>query len=186
MNIRFAFCYLIIIVFNLTETEVFCQSKVNSVNYPNSKEIVGNIKLYWRAPAKIKITESETQNYLSFEGAQYATEDGFLPRYYQKLTLNANEKEISAEITNPKYEILAEEEASLIKKSNEIKNQIDVRANVLVSKKSLMVKFRLFLFVKTRILENMKSWFHLIYPPPLLHKPNQAVLAIAKTETPAQ
>ena len=135
MNIRFAFCYLIIIVFNLTETEVFCQSKVNAVNYPNSKEIVGNIKLYWRAPAKIKITESETQNYLSFEGAQYATEDGFLPRYYQKLTLNANEKEISAEITNPKYEILAEEEASLIKKSNEIKNQIDVRANVLVSKK---------------------------------------------------
>ena len=92
-------------------------------------------QIVWHTPSTIKISETESQQFLSFSGAQYAFEDDFLPRYSQKIALTGNEQKISSTIINAAYEQLSAAEISLIKNPEKITDQINISANVLTSKK---------------------------------------------------
>jgi len=48
---------------------------------PSSKQI------QWQPSASVKISETEKLRFLSFNEATYASEDGFLPRYNQKVAM---------------------------------------------------------------------------------------------------
>ena len=95
----------------------------------------GREQIVWYPPSTIKISDSESQHFLSFSGAQYSFEDGFLPRYSKKITLSGNEQKFSAVIVNPIYEGLTDEEISLIKNPALITSQIQVIASVLTAQK---------------------------------------------------
>src|ERR1035437_8686578 len=108
----------------------------------NTKHNSGSNKIIWQAPATIKFSDTETQRFLSFTGAQNAYEDDFLPRYSKKIVLNNNEQNFSAIIVNPLYESLSDAEAALIKNQSHKKNigtkitsQIQVRNSVYIAKK---------------------------------------------------
>src|ERR1700747_2429979 len=120
MNIRITL-YLILFI----ESFAFSQSQVN--NNLN----LSSYKIVWNLPSAIKISETETQHYLSFNGAQYNYEDNFLPRYNQKLYLTNNEQSFSASLLNALFEPLSNEEIALIKNPTKIETQIKVEANVL-------------------------------------------------------
>lgn len=126
MSVRFS---LSLILFLFTSFIVLGQSKfVTPINS-------GANKIVWYAPSTIKISDSESQHFLSFSGAQYAFEDDFLPRYSQKIKLTGTEQKFSTIIVNPVYESLTDSEISLIKNPAKISNQITVSSNVFTSKK---------------------------------------------------
>lgn len=126
MSIRFS---LSLILFLFTCLFALGQSKM--VDHKDS----GANQIVWHAPSTIKISDSESQHFLSFTGAQYAFEDDFLPRYSQKIKHTGNEQKFSAILLNPTYESLSDAEISLIKNPAKISNQIIIRSNVFTSKK---------------------------------------------------
>ncbi len=124
MVIRISLCLILLL-------PIFVSGQPKSINYNNS----GSTKIVWQHPASIKISDSETQRFLSFTGAQYAFEDDFLPRCSQKISLAGNEQDFSSLIINPSFEVLSEAEAALIKNSSKIGIQIQTTSNVLKVKK---------------------------------------------------
>ena len=121
MNIRFT---LFLILF--WEGVAFSQSQLSNSLY----------HIVWNSPSTVKISETETQHYLSFNGAQYDYIDDFLPRYSQKKTLSGNEQSFSASLVNPLYDELSNEEIALIKKPEKIESQIKVQTSVLTTQKN--------------------------------------------------
>ena len=95
----------------------------------------GSNQISWNPPSSMKISDSETQHFLSFTGAQYAHDDDFLPRYSKKITLIDNEQSFSAIIVNPLYAVLSEEETQLIKDPAKIPSQIQIKSDVFSAKK---------------------------------------------------
>lgn len=108
---------------------VFCQTKTIERNSSNSSHID------WKAISSMKINETENLPFLSFTGAQNSFEDDFLPRYSEKAAVNFNSTHFSAILNNPKYEILTEAEATLIKNSKKISTQIQLKTSILTSQK---------------------------------------------------
>ncbi len=109
------------------------QNKVDQAKY--------NIR--WDGLREEKYLETDFMRLLSFEGAQYAFEDAFLPRYFQKVELPSDVDQFSATIINAKYELLSDNEIFAIKDPSKIIPSISIRSNVLRSKgnKSGMVSF---------------------------------------------
>ncbi len=126
MHIRFTLYFILFIpLFSLS------QSRITGVSPTNSNQIK------WNPPASIKISDTETQRFLSFEGAQYAFEDGFLPRYSQKIALSGNLKNFSALLKNSVFEPLSDQETAYIKDPSKVSEQIHISSNVLTAKKKL-------------------------------------------------
>ena len=99
------------------------------------KTTSNNYNIDWKGLLSDKISETETQTYLYFTGAQNSFEDNFLPRYSEKVAISFNSTSFSAIIINSKYEALTEAEAAVIKNSQKIANQIQVSTNILTSQK---------------------------------------------------
>jgi len=131
MVVRFILCWILFLSANWI---AFGQSKSILPNSIHTRERVGNEKLIWQPPAKMKISDSETEHFLSFNGAQYAYEDGFLPRFSKKIALSGNEQSFSTVIVNPLYEILSDEEIGLIKNPAKIPTQIQISSTIFKSK----------------------------------------------------
>lgn len=124
MNIRLTF-YLILLL------DGFAFSQSQPSNNPN----LSSYKIVWNSPSSVKISETETQHFLSFIGAHYDYVDDFLPRYNQKLELINNEQSFSASLVNASYEPLSNEEIAIIQNPTKIENEITVQANILTSQK---------------------------------------------------
>ncbi|MES2593610.1 MAG: type IX secretion system sortase PorU [Bacteroidota bacterium] len=124
MNFRFTLVLLLFV-----NSFAFSQSKVGK------KQEQGSDRILWRSPAAVKSSDTETRHFLSFDGAQYAFEDSFLPRYSKKINLNSNERNFNAVLNNPLYEPLTPEESDHIKDQSLISNSISLSANVYISKK---------------------------------------------------
>ncbi|MGQ0829730.1 MAG: type IX secretion system sortase PorU [Bacteroidota bacterium] len=90
-------------------------------------------QIIWQPVNSVKISETEKQHFLSFDGATY--EDDFLPRYNQKVAINANEESFFAVINNPVYGTLSDEEIRIIKNSAKITADIRINASVCITKK---------------------------------------------------
>lgn len=126
MSIRFVLCLLLVLSINVI---TFGQPRSLKHDVSELNQIV------WHGPSTIKISDSESQHFLSFSGAQYAFEDDFLPRYSKKIALSGNEQNFSSVLINPTYEILSNEELILLKNSSKITSEIQVSSEVFKSKK---------------------------------------------------
>lgn len=118
---------LFLVVF--IEVMAFGQAKYTSK--PSSPQYT----ISWQQPGTVKPSESVTQKFLNFSGAQYEVEDAFLPRYFQKISLKNNENSFETSIQNPIFEPLSETEVAVIKNQALISNEIAVKSVVSTSKK---------------------------------------------------
>ncbi len=107
----------------------FAQNKLLTRNENSAK-----YKIVWEKPISVKLFESSSDKFLSFEGAQYSFEDGYLPRYNQKISIVAGQS-FSAKIINPFYQEISNEELLLITNKDKIQSQIIVNSQLLISKK---------------------------------------------------
>lgn len=94
-------------------------------------------QISWNSPATIKISETEIQHFLSFDGAQYDHSDDYLPRYSQKVELKQNEQNFSVILVNPLYEQLTHEEITVIKNPQLFETHIKIQTSVLISEKKM-------------------------------------------------
>lgn len=108
---------------------VFAQVK------PQKAHLIDRESIKWGSPATIRITDAETQRFLSFEGAQYAFEDGFLPRFNKKTVLPTGTTKFSAELEDAVFEALTDQELAVIQSQAKINSQIEISTQVLTSKK---------------------------------------------------
>ncbi len=134
MSIRFTLC-LILLMQGFTYGQPKSSYGQSNSSFSPVKYNSASNYISWRQAASVKISETETQHFLDFKGAAYSFEDGFLPRYSQKIALSGNEATFTANIINPSYEALSEAEAAIIKYPAKITNEIQVNGNVCSSKK---------------------------------------------------
>ncbi|MCC6837673.1 MAG: hypothetical protein IT234_03940, partial [Bacteroidia bacterium] len=111
----------------------YAQNKVDQAKY----------QIRWDGLREEKYLDTDFMRLLSFEGAQYAFEDAFLPRYFQKVAISSDVDQFSVAIVNAKYELLSDNESVAIKDASKIKESISIRSNILRSKgnKSGVVSF---------------------------------------------
>ncbi|HET6226554.1 MAG TPA: hypothetical protein VFF27_09765, partial [Bacteroidia bacterium] len=109
---------------------------ISNAQQPATNQYNGSpYKINWRSPLSSKISETETINLLNFSGAQHLFADGFLPRYYQQVTIDGGESSIAVKLVNPIYENLSDAEATLIKSAAQIPTEIKVQASIYIVKK---------------------------------------------------
>lgn len=137
MSIRFAlFVFLFLSLRWLALGQPQTVNRYQTVSNSHIERIgTGREQIVWNAPSTIKISDNESQHFLSFSGAQYAFEDYFLPRFGKKIILSSNEQKFSAAIVNPLYDVLSDVEIALIKNPEIITGEIKVSTNVLTSRK---------------------------------------------------
>jgi hypothetical protein len=92
-------------------------------------------KINWNFPTTVKISDEETQRFLSFDGAQYNLEDNYLPRYIQQILLTENQQSFKATFINTIFEPLLVEEVQLLKKLSKIEGEVELKSSVLTSQK---------------------------------------------------
>lgn len=126
MGIRFTVC--LILSGGLLS---FGQSKIASKTGRSD----ASYKISWTAPGGAKISGDKAPKFLSFKGAQYSFYDGFLPRYYENIPVEMNDRSISVNLVNAAFEPLSDEEVSLIKDPSVITNEVNILANVAYAKK---------------------------------------------------
>jgi hypothetical protein len=102
----------------------FAQVKVKN----NEQTIV------WDGLRTEKIVPTDFLNLLSFEGAQYAFEDSFLPRYFQKTDLTADVNSFLVKLTGESYIPLTSSELAVIKDYSKIGNFVTITTSILKSK----------------------------------------------------
>ncbi|CAN5372166.1 type IX secretion system sortase PorU [soil metagenome] len=124
MRFTLAFCLLL-----LSQLTGFGQSKFTPKQAPSKYTIL------WEQPGSVKPSDEVTQKFLNFTGAQYVFEDAFLPRYYQKVSLNSNDDSFSTTLINPIFEPLSEAEVAIIKAPLLISAEISVNSTVSIAKK---------------------------------------------------
>lgn len=124
MNIRLTI-YLILFL----QVFAFSQSQVGDILQSTSHKIV------WNKPVTVKISETESRLFLSFDGAQYDHADHYLPRYGLRIVLSGNEQNFTASIVNPLFEQLSNEEMALITDLSIFEDQIIVESDVFTAQK---------------------------------------------------
>ena len=100
----------------------------------NLSKVNNAFTLNWEPSVLIKETESSNRKILSLKGANYSFEDDFLPRFSQKVVLEAGENFTTA-FKNTVYQEMSTEEASSIKNASKISSEISIQSDVLVHKK---------------------------------------------------
>ena len=115
LKFRFSFCLLVFI-------NVFVFGQIKTAEKVSSSQY----QIHWQKPLTVKNNEGQTHQYISFKEAEYAKEDGMLPRFNKKVSL-ANGQEFNAEIIDASYQPLSDEEAAMIKSTSKIVNQISVK-----------------------------------------------------------
>jgi len=121
----------LILLLSILHFSAFSQLKSTS-----QKTAPGN-QVKWSQPIRISMLEGENAKTLAFEGADYTHADHFLPRYSQRISLNAGESGFSASIINAVYEPLTEAEIAAIPRNSIIPSEITVTTNVLSQRKQL-------------------------------------------------
>lgn len=102
---------------------------------PKKPYIPDSEQIKWGKTAAIKISDSETQHFLSFAGAQYLFEDGFLPRFSKKISLASSVSHFSASLENTVYETMTEPELAVIGDASKIGTRIELSTQVFTSRK---------------------------------------------------
>lgn len=120
-------------------------SQIKTKSFASKGAIIEKIK--WNAPATIKVSDESTQRFLSFDGAQYAYEDGNLPRYSKRIELGGNIGEFSASLINAVFEPLSSQEAALVTNTSIINTTITINTQTLTSRK---VKYGTVSFIPIR------------------------------------
>lgn len=104
-------------------------------------------RIAWATPYTMKISESDNQRFMSFEGAQYLFEDDFLPRLSKKIELAGNANDFSVAFASEVYEPLTEQELSCLSFGKKIGAELILSSSVLTSRKK---KYGLVSFVPIR------------------------------------
>ena len=94
-----------------------------------------SIKINWKSPSSIQLSETKTLQVLSFEDATYSFDDNNLPRFNQKVTLPDNEQSFTSTLVNAVYETLSDVESKIINNNNKIESQITLSSTVVIVKK---------------------------------------------------
>lgn len=145
---------------------------------PKRSHTPENEQIKWTNPATIKISDSETQRLLSFEGAQYLFEDNFLPRFSKKTDLASSVTQFSASLENTVFEAITDQELAIVGDASKISNQIDVNTQVLTSRKQ---RYGIISFIPIRKnpstgkLEKLVSFKVSTTPSPTLKSETRAV-----------
>jgi len=82
--------------------------------------------IIWESPVSVKVTDSEYQKHLSFQGARFATPDKLLPSYTEVFTLPFGSTDALFTITGEVYEPLTE--TGYIQNPSLITNSIVIRS----------------------------------------------------------
>ncbi|MDF2435736.1 MAG: hypothetical protein K0Q95_112 [Bacteroidota bacterium] len=90
--------------------------------------------IVWQLPQPIIPSIAENRQALYFAGAHNNTEDLFLPRYFQKIS-SGNSFKANISLTNQLFTDLSIDELVLLPKNYNLKNEIDIRIEDLISKK---------------------------------------------------
>jgi hypothetical protein len=125
MGIRLTFC-----LFLTSSVLAFGQSRTTM-----SKALKPEYLISWSLPGQSKISDFETVRFLSFDGAQYAFSDGFLPRYFAEVPVNPNDQQVTVALRNETYLPLSDEESALIKDPSKITSEVKPLATVGFHKK---------------------------------------------------
>lgn len=130
MGIRFHLCLVFLVnVFAFGQSGGQLKSSVKLNSSSNQNQIV------WHQTAAVKVSETQTQHFLDFDGATYSFEDDFLPKYSQKVSIGNNEGNFTATIVNPSFQPLSDAEAAIIKDPSKITSEIKVNTSVCSAKK---------------------------------------------------
>ncbi|MBL7882427.1 MAG: type IX secretion system sortase PorU, partial [Bacteroidia bacterium] len=101
-------------------------------------------QIKWDGAVSQKYSDSEQRSFLSFEGAYYAFEDEFLPRYFNEVpTLNQTIDAFSIKLVNEVYESLLDAELAVVKRQDLILSQPIVKTEVVRTKKNKKFVFSL-------------------------------------------
>lgn len=114
------------------------QSPSASLPFPDKeKSLPGNhYKIEWGDPVSIKISDSQEIPVLYFSTAQYAQDDGFLPRHYQDVDLDRNAGNVHISLINTYYEPLPAADAAILQ-SAALPAEINVRQLIHEVKKQM-------------------------------------------------
>jgi hypothetical protein len=122
MNLRFLSCFFLFLRLTADGQSIF-----------NDKLPLDHID--WEQPVFTKISDSEIHQFLSFKGAEYNSEDEFLPRFSEKVYVSDNEQAYTTTILNASYVPLLESEVAILKKSSKITDEIQVQTKIVSVKK---------------------------------------------------
>src|ERR1700741_159597 len=89
----------------------------------NSRPLAASTAAYkidWSQPGSTKVSDEKTLNFLNFKGAQYSFSDGFLPRYYENVTVEPGSTKIQVNFERATYENLTDAETALIRDQQKI------------------------------------------------------------------
>ncbi|MCW3104635.1 MAG: hypothetical protein JWO09_3075 [Bacteroidetes bacterium] len=121
----------LILLLSILHFSAFAQLK------PTSQKTAPGNQVKWGQPIRISMLEGENAKTLAFEGADYTHADHFLPRYSQRISLNAGESGFSASIINAVYEPLTEAEIAALPRNSIIPSEITVTTKILSQRKQL-------------------------------------------------
>ncbi len=98
------------------------------------QSISNKYAIEWQMPVTITSSEDEVIHVLNFSTAQHAVSDGFLPRHYQEVAINGNERAISVSLVNAIYQPLSDAETAIIRAAT-ISQEIKIRSEIQYVKK---------------------------------------------------
>lgn len=106
-----------------------------ALGFLKSQELA-NVQLDWTEPIKYGLEGEGKYDAIHFKQAQYSFEKSNLPFYYHRVLPSNGRELISAQLVDPTFEELSNEEIALVKDRNLIPSFIDIKIeNSLIQKK---------------------------------------------------
>ena len=136
MRVSFVFGF-----FFLFNPYLFAQNKEGTRQNPPTYTIS------WLQPGEVKPSVDETQKFLNFTGAQFEFEDGFLPRFIQKVEVGQNDERFTTSLVNTVFLPLSAQEIAVLKNPSKVPSEIKIASTISISKKK---KFGLVSFIPVR------------------------------------
>ncbi|MEW6470108.1 MAG: type IX secretion system sortase PorU [Bacteroidota bacterium] len=104
------------------------------------------IKINWTEPQKLILADGLSHSFICFTGAQYNLQESQLPFYYETRKLNGPVSSLSAELLNPVFVSLAENEKEAFDEAQKSMNlppllEVQVRTGIVKKQNLALIKF---------------------------------------------